>query len=487
MIYQKVGSFGSLGTNVNIATGNPTFQADLKFNYSTAVNDFPFTKENGEVVNQRNASFARVGLSQELFWRLKTRHLISAKAWYSQDDRSLPPTEFTYDLPKTETLNDKFLRAVLEYKLVNEGWSVQVRSALNYQFMIYDNNLPEINSAHRSVSWINRIRFSYARIKNLTIRPGIDFTHDRVQSKDYESELTTRNTTSLFIELAYDFTRKLKSSIVLREDIIDGSFGNLIPAFGIEYLPFNKINLAFTANASRNYRYPTLNDLFWKSAGSPDLQPETNYAFEVGGTFQIGNRSHVWYLETTLTGFYYRIFDMIAWIQSEEESLFRPENIDEVFSRGLETGLNFGKRVCKFWLEMKTNYAFCKSTYENLRSPNDERLHRQQTYMPVHNFNSSVSIERWNYYCHYNISYISYRYTNTDNIMPGYSLSNIIFGKEFKLKQFILSLQLDINNLFNLDYQAIDSRPMPGINYAFSVKLNFSMPGSSQINNQDKP
>jgi hypothetical protein len=55
--------------------------------------------------------------------------------------------------------------------------------------------------------------------------------------------------------------------------------------------------------------------------------------------------------------------------------------------------------------------------------------------------------------------------------MPAYNISNIIFGKNLGLKNFTLSLQLEINNLLNLDYQSIASRPMPGINYAFTLKL----------------
>jgi len=58
--------------------------------------------------------------------------------------------------------------------------------------------------------------------------------------------------------------------------------------------------------------------------------------------------------------------------------------------------------------------------------------------------------------------------------MPGYYLSNIILGKNFHLKKFILSLQLHLNNLFDLDYQSIVNRPMPGRNYALTLKFNFS-------------
>jgi iron complex outermembrane receptor protein len=373
-------------------------------------------------------------------------------------------------------MNDKSLRAVCEYKYVESGWNLLVRSAINYQKMIYDNNMPIINSAHKSFSWINRVRFSYMRIKNLTIRPGIDFTYDKVRSDDYEMDQTNRTTTSLFIELAYDISPKIKSSFVLREDIVDGTFGKMIPALGLEYRPFNRLNLAFSSNLSRNYRYPTLNDLYWKNFGSPDLRPETNYTIEAGSTFNTGNQKDRFYLEASLTGYYSWIFDMITWV-SGSGGLYRPENIDEILSRGIEAGLNISGVLYKFNIGMNNNYNYCKSTYEKVSSATDNKLGKQQIYIPVNTFNSTVSVQRWDFYINYNFSFISDRYTGKDekDIMPGFSLSNIILGKNIKLKQFILSLQLDINNLFNLDYQSVASRPMPGINYAISAKL--TIPG----------
>jgi outer membrane receptor protein involved in Fe transport len=58
--------------------------------------------------------------------------------------------------------------------------------------------------------------------------------------------------------------------------------------------------------------------------------------------------------------------------------------------------------------------------------------------------------------------------------MPGYSLTNIILGKNIDLNKIVLTLQLDINNLFNLNYQSIPNRPMPGINKMVTIRMSFS-------------
>jgi outer membrane cobalamin receptor len=472
---QGVASFANYNTNFKVAAGGRSFQSHTKINYTSSLNNFPFTNDLGEVVRQQNASYTESGFSQELFWKLKYKHLFSAKFWYSQDDRNLPPTTLTFDSLKVETLKDKALRAVVEYKYIEPKWNLQVRSALNDQYMKYTNSLLDINSTHLCYSWINRVRFSYLGIRNLTLRAGVDFTYDWVNSDEYQG-IKTRTTTGLFTELNYNFSSKFKSSLVLREDIIDGNFIPLIPALGIEYRPFKKLNLAFSSNLARNYRYPTLNELYWKDGGNPDLKPEMNYSAEVGSTYNLAAKNKLFYVEANLAGYYSWIYDMITWSPvGGSGGLFQPENIDKILARGLELGLNLDVRAWGFKMDLKNNYNFCRSTYEKANSGYDHNIGNQQFYMPVNTFNSTISLERWHFYLTYNFTLIGERFTGKDNLslMPAYNLSNIIFGKNIQLKLFILSLQIDINNLFDLDYQSVPSRPMPGINYAFSIKLAF--------------
>lgn len=473
LLAQSFGSFENYITNINVAAGSGSFQSHTKFNYASALNDFPFTNDEGEIVRQKNASYSGFGLSQEFFWKLKDRHLFSAKMWYSQYDRNLPPTTQNYDSLKTETLNDNALRVVAEYKYIEPKWNLQVRSALNDQYMRYENSILDLSSRHQSYSWISRIRFSYSGIRGLIIRPGVDFTYDLVDSDEYDG-VKKRTTTGFFAEINYNFTKKVKSSLVLREDLIDGKFSPLIPALGIEYRPFNKINLAFTSNGARNYRYPTLNDLYWNGAGNPDLEPELNYTVEAGSTYNFMTTNKALYLEATLAGYYSWIYDMITWTPvTGSGGLFMPENVDEIHARGIEIGLNLNLEAFNFNLDLKNNYHFCRSTYEKANSTYNNNIGNQQFYIPVNTFNSTLSVERWKFYFTYNFTFTGDRYTGKDNLsrMPAYNLSNIIFGKNIQVKHFGLSLQVNINNLFNLDYQSVASRPMPGINFAFTLKL----------------
>ena len=471
---QNASSFGTWITNLSLAAGGRSFQSHTRLNYHTAKNDFPYTNDAGEVVRQYNASFLQTGLSQELYWKLKDRHLLSGRIWYSQDDRNLPPTTQTVDSSKTETLKDNALRAVLDYKYVASGWNLLVRSALNDQYMKYDNSTLDLHSVHKVFSWINRVRGSYSAVKNLNIKAGADYTYDWVDSDEYEG-IRTRSTVSLSAEATYEWLAGLSTTMVLREDIINGDFKPFIPALGFDYQPFRKINLAFSFNLARNFRNPTLNELYWENAGNPELLPEKNYTAEGGCVYNLGSEEGRFFVETVLTAYYSWIYDMITWTQVEGSGIFRPENVDEIHARGLELGVNAATRAWGFRFLLKTNYNYCRSTYEKGKGNYADDIGNQQFYIPVNTLNSTLTLERWRFFLAWNYVFTGERFTGKDNLslMPAYNLSNIIFGKNIEVNHFILSLQIDINNLFNLDYQSVASRPMPGINGGFTLKVGF--------------
>ncbi|MFZ4523297.1 MAG: TonB-dependent receptor plug domain-containing protein [Bacteroidales bacterium] len=475
LVSQSIGSFKTFTTNLNVVAGSPSFQSHTKFNFSSSENNFPYyndyLKEN---VRQQSASFALFGLSEELFRKIKDKHLISLKLRYNQADRNLPPTTTNYNESYNQVQNSNDLFAVLDYKFVEKKYNLLVRSAFSDQKMHYILD-STINEVHQYYQFINKIKFTYSGIKRLSIKAGIDFTFDQVHSDAYNGT-KTRNTTSFFSELNYDIGKKIRTSLVLREDLIDTQFLPLVPALGIEYFPWKKADLSFCMNIARNYRYPTLNDLYWSLSGNPDLKPETDYSIELGSVFNHHSKNQKFSINLNLTGYYNWIYQMITWSPANSNSnIWKPENIDEIRARGIESGLQVKFELIRFQFTFDNNYNFCHSTYQKASSTYDEKIGKQLIYIPVHTFNSTLAVERWKFYLNYNFCYISDRYTATNNLsmMPAYNLSNIIFGKNIQVKKFILSLQLNINNLFDLDYQSLPSRPMPGINCSFTIKVAF--------------
>jgi iron complex outermembrane receptor protein len=476
LLSQAIGSFSTYGTNANVVSGNATFQSHMKFNSTRSKNNFPFTNDSGQTIRQFNSTYLQNGVSQEMFWRIDDKQFLTTRFWYSMDSRDLPPSTKNQDSARVETIDDKALRAAIEYRYFSNKWNLNARLMVNDQTMIYQNNSPKINALHHYTSIINKIRISVNPIERLTLKAGIDGIFDRVRSDDYQYGLVTRNTFSAFGDLKHDLGKHLKTSLVVREELVDNELSVPAVSLGIEIKPL-QFGFSVNANISRNYRFPTLNDLFWGDWGNPDLSPETNYSMEIGSTVNNSTIRKSLFAELNASAYYSRIYKMITWTPTAGNSnIWTPDNVGEVLSRGVESSLNMSANYFGFKVDENINYHFCRSTYQTANSPNDEKVGKQLMYVPIHTLNAIFSAERWNYYFRYTFTYVSGRYTGTDegSIMPGYSLTNIILGKNIELNKFVLTLQLDINNLFNLDYQSISHRPMPGINKMITIRMNFS-------------
>jgi len=471
---QLAGSFYNTVSNLGVVTGNEKVQSHTRINYTAVENDFIFTNDEGDRVRQYNASGTQWGMSEEVFFRINDESLITGKIWFSNSVRNLPPVVSNYGTDKKEKLTSQAIRGILEYKLARSMWNLMARSGLIDDYMIYLNDSLGLNSHHHYYSSVNRVRFSWNRIRNVKIRPGVDFNHDWVISTSYPQQIT-RNTLGFFLETLYEPHKKLDLSLILKEDLIDGKITPFVLTIGAEYQPFNRAPLALNLNLSRNYRYPTLNDLYWEVYGNPDLHPETDYLAELGMKYQWISKNKGFTIEAGITGYYSWIFDYIEWT-TVSAGIYSPENITEVFSRGVEAGAKFKGQLGELMVSLDNNYHYCLSTYQKTYLANDNRLGKQLIYVPVHTLNSTVSADLYGFFLQYNFYWNSGRFTDhaSQNYIPGYNLSNVFFGRKFNMRNILLSLQLQINNLFNLDYQAVTNYAMPGRNFAITLLFNFS-------------
>jgi iron complex outermembrane receptor protein len=64
----------------------------------------------------------------------------------------------------------------------------------------------------------------------------------------------------------------------------------IIPAFFIDGVLSEKGNIVAKASVSRNYRFPTLNDLYFLPGGNPDLKKESGWTYDAGLSFAVGKK-----------------------------------------------------------------------------------------------------------------------------------------------------------------------------------------------------
>jgi outer membrane cobalamin receptor len=148
-------------------------------------------------------------------------------------------------------------------------------------------------------------------------------------------------------------------------------------------------------------------------------------------------------------------------------------NLKSVRTYGASVSLDYKRKLGDFILYVKSKYLFTNS-----RGVNDTKWNRDEsfvmTYTPRNNFYVSADMlfKKWDV----GMSYRLYdtRQTTEANLasqmLPSYQLVDVYAGYSFGASKKI-ELRLDIQNIFNVNYQAIRSYAMPG--RVIGLQLNY--------------
>ena len=231
------------------------------------------------------------------------------------------------------------------------------------------------------------------------------------------------------------------------------------------------------ASASRNYRFPTLNDLYTTPGGNPRLSPEQGWTYDLGLSSQFTiDDTHTF--SASAGWFDSRITDWIQWLPSPK-GFYIPSNVKEVHAYGIETEASAGISLPRGWhIDISANYTWSASI--NCGTPVNEAdmsIGKQLPYVPRHSASAVLRIQWRGWQLAYKIQAYSERFTMSSNEhtitghLPGYSLSNMSVDKSFTLFNLQWHAKAAVNNLFDATYRTVLSRPMPGINVECFLSL----------------
>jgi vitamin B12 transporter len=245
----------------------------------------------------------------------------------------------------------------------------------------------------------------------------------------------------------------------VRKEITDSYESPLLYSLGVQLKVFKPYTLKL--NVSKNFRIPTFNDLYWDTGGNLDLLPETAQQYEISNEFDFK------WLKFGVTGYYNAITDMIRWIPTG--TFWRPENIDEVETMGLESKLQVNKQFGKHHITLNSTYGYTIS--EN------KATSKQLIYVPFHKLNASIAYNFKGFTTFYEYLFVGDVFSTSDHLkkfeVDAYQISNVGAEYSFSTKKQEFTIGLKAKNILNVEYQAVLGRNMPGINYNTYINLKF--------------
>ncbi|HKK89211.1 MAG TPA: TonB-dependent receptor, partial [Saprospiraceae bacterium] len=461
-----LGSFGRRQLHYESSWSNKRFSFNTKMGAINSKNDFEIQQSNHR---QSNSAVNRNYLMHTMGWKASENTRIKLDYWKQSANRQVPPTirqtiSNAYQLDGAD-------RIVLGLKTVVGPWLLDGKvSYMNERLDYFDPTI--LLSSPSSI----QTRFTKAEAQrhfgDLKLHFGLEGRNNQAESSGYGNIREEQNYQAIFGKLKYNKTI-WSAEFSVRQGRFNNRWIPFIPAADIRY--GDPANWMVFAGFSGQYRIPSLNELYWRPGGNQELLPEHGWSSEIG-TRRYMKFDDKWQSHIQLNGFYRNVDNWLQWTIPEGGSLFRALNLNEIISYGIESKWQ-NQYVRHEWsICFDLSYTFVRSySMKDLRIPkrsSGEQLH----YLPRHRTIAQFNME----FHSWNVIYTHQYQSSMDGfnkLVDAYQLGDLSLAYHFKhYRSHQFSLQFELRNIWNREYEIVEFRPMPGRHYQLSIIYSLFKP-----------
>ncbi len=476
--------FNGYSRNLSLSYGSRDLYISLKSFGQSSDNDYPYAQEFIEesstgIRRNLHAWNRSEGMLADLSWKISNKHLLSLHYWFQDAYREIPRTlNASLNAYNYPFLKDQTHRTSINYSWIENEWILNVRSAYFHKDLLYYDSFNE-DAKSISSNFINEIDWIYKPDNKWIVNIGLNQNFSTGQNANYANTLSlnskalverNRNSLSVFSSIKRKvLDQKGAVALNLRQEVLDGEVVPFTFSLGWDYT-LSK-NLSMLINASRVYRIPNLNDLYWNPGGNPDLRAEDGWALE-GSLIGHGTIKST-LLNVEFTGFYRQVENWIQWVPG---SVWSPENLLQVESYGVELNPSVRKKLGKWQINLKLPFQYTLSRNIKAVAGSENTHFKQLIYTPIYSANAWLQLAFKNWQLSYNHTYTGYTYTTTDHseFINPYDVANVRIAYTKRIKRNRWNVWFAANNLLGEVYQVVRDRPMPLTKYQIGIQLTFN-------------
>jgi len=463
-----LGSFGLWDQQVRARWRGQKWSLNTRLFHRQARNDFDYQLSNGERRQQEHAALQQQGVLQEVYWQASERQRLALLAWWQTANRELPP--LTTQNTSLASQRDSTLRTSLQWRYLGDNAVWHLRLGWFREAIDYRDELIQLRSPSHFHTLLGEAEGQWQLSADTELEAGFFYNYTNAQADGYRDNRPQQDRQALFASLRHQWgALSLQGS--LRQALVDGQLAPFVPALGLEYqwLPRLKAQLSLR----RNYRIPTLNDLYWRPGGNPGLKPEEGWSIEGGASLDwpalFGGS-----LRYSATAFNRYIDNWILWGLVEGQPFFSANNLTKVHSRGLEQRLRWKKQMgANTRLRLYGGYDYIRSTNEVALEQPSLAAGEQLAYTPEH---QAFALLEWEWKAlrfSYQHRWVGRVRSLNNNQLPGYQLGHLQGQYQWAWQACRLQAFARLDNLWDADYRILDRRPMPGRHYRIGIHVFF--------------
>lgn len=247
------------------------------------------------------------------------------------------------------------------------------------------------------------------------------------------------------------------------------------PALFMSWHPIGERSWNINAFVKKAFRMPTFNDLYYTEVGNKNLDPEYTWQYSIGSSYNL-QFSHDVFKSLSLKGdaYYNKVTNKIVAYPAGQQFRWTMLNLGLVEILGAEIGAESEMKFGPVNGALRLNYTYQKARDFTDRA--DSYYGDQIPYIPLHSGSVAARLSWRGWDLNYSFIYTGERYNAQENIPQNYEQpwythdASLVWN--FPLKKVQCRAALEVNNIFNQDYEVILNYPMPGRNYKLTFKIN---------------
>ena len=444
------GSYASVGGIFKRKMAAEKKYLDMAVDFISSDNDYEYVGLNRK---NNNGEFNKLNISMNGGLRLNNSSLIWNSNYFS-GVRNLSGTITTFN---KDSYKDETFRNLLTWNSTSKKWNNIIKGAHIFErYQYYPNRENVLYFEGKSNTIIGDYQLEYKINEKITVSSILNLTHIKAKGANIGDE--SRNTLAAIFIWKQLVSDQLSYNINIRQEFLNDFENPLIVSIDTKY----KINQWYSlkANASKNYRVPTFNDLYWNNGGNVDLKPEISYQGAISNEFYFK------YFLFNMNLFYINSKDLISW-QPDINGMFSPINISETENIGFEMAAKFSKSIQKNIFNIGINYAYTSA--KNIETG------KQLMYVPFHKVTGTIDYRIQQFNTYFQQLFNGNVFTTTDNStdLDSYLVANIGLDYFFSYKTMPIKIGFKINNIFNTYYENVAYRPMPNRNIQTTITFKF--------------
>lgn len=466
------------------AKGRITDQFGLKASgsYRNALGDYPFYEDiSGTIVHRENNDSYLTLFDLEPYYLFNENLRLESFFTFTQSERGVPGAVTTAATGASaldaRQFDKRIVAAAIVKHSVNEMLSYSGSVSYQHQYETYDDTTSAPKDIHdkytNDITSIS-LRAQYLPLTKLNFGFALEGTRHSLESNENEwpgGNPILRNTISGFALASYVPLQGLKLSLSARIDhVSDENTTQFLPAITAEYtLPDITIGGSF----GRFYHPPTLNELYWKEGGNPDLEHEdgSNTDLWVKYSHKTDNIS----FSAKVNGFFNSVHNQIVWLV-RSDGIFSPKNILDAETKGVDMTADAAFALSPSLLLTGGIQAQMLSS-KNL-SQGDINEGNDLPYAPglrllvtggaqLENAGTATLV----------FHYQGKRYANLANTGSLTAVSTLDLQYQSPAITFLgeslpLRLTLGVTNITNIQYEEIPNYPLPGRTISFGIHFD---------------